>query len=100
MGNSLHVIQSALDDIQNALDWYASQSEGLETRFHKALMERLKFIQKNPEAASFLDSRFRGSKLKKFPFTVYYNFDEANAMVRVGAILHNKRNKSVLKTRI
>jgi toxin ParE1/3/4 len=99
MSNMLHVIPSALDDIQNALDWYAEQSEGLEKRFHKALIERLKFIQTHPEAASFLDKRFRGSQLKKFPFTVYYHFDEANAVIRVVAILHNKRDKAILKKR-
>ena len=34
MSNTLHVIPSALDDIQNALDWYESQSTRLEQRFH------------------------------------------------------------------
>jgi plasmid stabilization system protein ParE len=100
MSNTLHVVQSALDDIQNALDWYESQSAGLEQRFHKALMERLKFIQTYPEATPFLDKRFRGVQLKKFPFTIYYNYDETNAFVRVAAILHNKRDKSILKNRV
>ena len=100
MSNTLHVIQSALNDIQNALDWYESQSIGLEQRFHKVLMERLKFIQTYPEATSFLDKRFRGVQLKKFPFTIYYNYDEANAIIRVAAVLHNKRDKSILKERV
>jgi hypothetical protein len=52
MSNTLHVIKSALDDIQNALDWYESQSAGLEIRFHKVLMERLKHIQTYPETSS------------------------------------------------
>ncbi len=99
MSNTLHVIQSALDDIQNALDWYEAQSTGLEQRFHKALMERLKFIQTHPEASSFLDKRFCGVQLKKFPFTIY-NYNEANAVIRVAAVLHNKRNKSILKERV
>ncbi len=93
MSNTLHVIQSALD-------WYESQSTGLEQRFHKALMERLKFIQAHPEATSFLDKRFRGVQLKKFPFTIYYNYDEANSVIRVAAVLHNKRDKSILKERV
>ncbi len=100
MSNTLHVLQSALDDIQNALEWYESQSTGLEQRFHKALMERLKFIQIHPEATSFWDKRFRGVQLKKFPFTIYYNYDEANAVIRVAAVLHNKRDKSILKERV
>ena len=100
MSNTLHVVQSALDDIQNALNWYEAQSLGLEQRFHKALMERLRFIQTHPEAASFLDNRFRGVQLKKIPFTIYYNYDETNAVVRVAAVLHKKRDKSILKERV
>ena len=99
MSNTLHFLPSALSDIQNALHWYESQSTGLEQRFHKALMERLKFIQTHPEACSFLDKRFRGVQLKKFPFTIYYNYDEANTVIRITAILHNKRNKAILKDR-
>jgi plasmid stabilization system protein ParE len=82
------------------LDWYEAQQTGLEQRFHKSLMERLKFIQTHPEAAAYLDKRFRGSQLKKFPFTIYYNFNEANALVRIAAVLHNKRDKSILKERV
>lgn len=63
-------------------------------------MERLKFIQTHPEATSFLDKRFRSVQLKKFPFTIYYNYDEANATLRVAAVFHNKRDKSILKERI
>jgi hypothetical protein len=81
MSNTLHVVQSALDDIQNALDW-------------------LKFIQTHPEATSFLDKRFRGVQLKKFPFTIYYNYDEVNSVIRIAAFLHNKRDKSILKKRV
>ena len=68
----LHITQSALDDIQNSMEWYFEQNDELGLRFYKHLIDRLKFIRANPEAAAFLDNRFRGSQLKKFPFTVYY----------------------------
>ena len=29
----LHITQSALNDIQNAMEWYVEQSNGLELRF-------------------------------------------------------------------
>ena len=54
----LHITQPALDDIQNAMEWYFAQNDGLELRFHKHLIDRLKFIRANPEAAAFLDKRF------------------------------------------
>ena len=95
----LHITQLAFDDIQNAIEWYLAQSNGLELRFYNHLIDRLKFIRANPEAAAFLDSRFRGSQLKKFPFTVYYHYDEVNDRVKIAAVLHNKRNRSILEKR-
>ena len=95
----LHITQPAFDDIQNAMEWYVAQSDGLELRFYKHLIDRLKFIRANPEAAAFLDKRFRGSQLKKFPFTVYYHYNEVHDQVKIAAVLHNKRNRSILKKR-
>ena len=95
----LHIAQSAFDDIQKAMEWYVEKSDELELRFYKHLIDRLKFIRANPEAAAFLDNRFRGSQLKRFPFTVYYHYDEVHDRVKVVAVLHNKRNRSILKKR-
>lgn len=52
MSATLHIFKTALDDLQNALDWYKSQSDGLESRFSKAVNERLTFIADYPEASS------------------------------------------------
>ena len=95
----LHITQLAFDDIQNAMVWYLAQSNSLELRFYNHLIDRLKFIRANPEAAAFLDSRFRGSQLKKFPFTVYYHYYEVHDRVKIAAVLHNKRNSSILEKR-
>ena len=38
MSATIHIFKSALDDLQNALDWYDSQSFGLEQRFSKGSM--------------------------------------------------------------
>ena len=43
MSNTIHIFKSALDDLQNALDWYDSQSNGLEQRFSKEVNARLIF---------------------------------------------------------
>ncbi len=67
MSATLHIFKTALDDLQNALDWYESQSNGLESRFSKAVNERLSFIADYPEASSIRVEGFRGAQLKKFP---------------------------------
>jgi toxin ParE1/3/4 len=100
MRSTIKILKSALDDLQDALDWYESQSEGLEQRFSKEINERLKFIATYPEASHIRAENFRGTQLKKFPYSIYYSFDEPNNLIQVSAILHDKRDKSILKTRI
>ena len=62
----LHITQPALDDIQNAMEWYFAQNDGLELRFHKHLIDRLKFIRANPEAAAFWINVLEALNLKNF----------------------------------
>lgn len=100
MSSTIKIVKSALDDLQDALDWYESQSEGLEQRFFKEINERLKFIATYPEASLVRAESFRGKQLKKFPYTIYYRFHESANLVEISAILHDKRDKSILKTRV
>ena len=47
---TLIIFKTALDDLHEALNWYDSQSQGLEQRFSKEIDQRLAFITKHPEA--------------------------------------------------
>jgi plasmid stabilization system protein ParE len=95
----IHIFKSALDDLQDALDWYESQSSGLEQRFSKAVNERIKFITTHPEASPIRVEGYRGAQLKKFPYTIYYYYDETQKVVFVSAVLHDKRDRKILKNR-
>ncbi len=99
MSATLHIFKAALDDLQEILDWYDAQSNGLEQRFSKDLNDRLSFISKHPEASPIRAEDFRGTMLKKFPYTIYYDFDEYRNVVDVAAVLHNKRDRSILSGR-
>jgi plasmid stabilization system protein ParE len=99
MGNTLKISQAALDDMQKALDWYESQSEGIEQRFHKAISESLKFILNYPEASAMRYRQLRYKTVKKFPYYILYIFDEINAHVEIVAILHEKQDRKVWKNR-
>ena len=99
MSATLHIFKAALDDLQDALDWYESQSVGLEQRFSKAINERLTFISDHPEASAVRVEGFRGAQLKKFPYTLYYDYDDSQNIVFVAAVLHNKRDRIILKKR-
>ena len=99
MSATIHIFKSALGDLQNALDWYDSQSFGLEQRFSKAVNERINFIANNPEASPIKVEGFRGTQLKKFPYTIYYDYEPVQSIVFVAAVLHDKRDRKVLASR-
>jgi toxin ParE1/3/4 len=99
MKANLHIYKNALDDLQNALDWYESQSSGLEQRFSKAVNERLNFISLYPESSAIHLEGFRRVQLKKFPYSIYYDYEATQNVVYVAAVLHNKSEKKVLKQR-
>ena len=99
MSYPIHIFKAALDDMQEALDWYDSQSTGLEQRFSKEVNQRLSFISQKPEASPVRAENFRGTQLKKFPYTIYYDFDEAIGIVYIAAVLHDKRDRKILKKR-
>ena len=97
---TLIIFKTALDDLHEALDWYDSQSQGLEQRFSKEIDQRLAFITKHPEASPYLVENFRGIQLKKFPYTIYYEFDEVVGKIYVTAVLHNKQNRDNILSRL
>ena len=99
MSVKIHVFKAALDDLQDALDWYEAQSVGLEQRFSKAVNERMKFISNNPEASAIRAEGFRGAPLKKFPYTIYYDYDDALQVAYISAVLHDKRDRKILSIR-
>jgi mRNA-degrading endonuclease RelE of RelBE toxin-antitoxin system len=86
MSAKLHIFKTALDDLQDALD-------------SKEVNERLDFIAKYPEAAAARVKGFRSASLKKFPYTIYYDFEELHNTVYVSAVLHDKRDRSTLVSR-
>lgn len=99
MSATLHILKIALDDLQDILDWYESQSAGLEQQFSKEINARLTFISRYPEASPIRVENFRGTQLKKFPYTIYYDFESAQNIVNIAAVLHNKRDRRILKER-
>jgi plasmid stabilization system protein ParE len=100
MAAKIHIFETALDDLQDALDYYESQSQGLEQRFSKAVNERIQFVANHPEASPVRAENFRGAQLKKLPYTIYYDFDEHNNCISISAVLHDKRARKILKERL
>ena len=95
----IQIDKDALQDIQNATDWYNEASKGLGTRFQKQVKAQINTLSKSPLAYSIRYSTVRCMLIKKFPFLVHFTADEKTLLVKVFGVFHTSRNPEIWKTR-
>ncbi len=94
------ILLDARLDIIGAIAWYNEQQAGLGKRFRDALTETIHAIREQP---LLFAERYRGVRLaplRKFPYLVYYVFDEQQQRIVIIAVLHGGRNPEVWKERV
>ncbi len=87
-------------DILDSLTWYKNQKLGLEKRFALNLKNNIKRILENPFLFEIKYSKIRISYLKVFPFGIHYFVNEHQNEIVIVAILHTKRNPTIVFERI
>lgn len=95
----LQLSDEAIADYEEAVAWYESQNPGLGLEFSVQLTDVFEKIEANPTAQNFLYENRRFTKLKQFPYKVFFLLDEINGEVIVFAILHEKRHPDIWKKR-
>ena len=99
MHNILYFEQVFID-VQEAKIWYKDQKEGLEIEFASAIENAIKQIIKMPTAYSPRYKNVRIAHPKIFPYNIHFYIDEDNKTIVFTAIVHNKRNPSIVKKRV
>ncbi len=77
----------AVQDIQDAIDYYDEQQDGLGRKFENQLNKHVLTLEENP----FFNIRYDVVyclPLKKFPYMVHFTLDEKNKRVTVRAVFH------------
>ncbi len=77
----------ALQDIQNAIDYYDEELAGLGKKFEQALNKLFISLERSPFYA-IRYSEVHCLPLKKFPFMIHFTVDEINLQVVIRAVLH------------
>ena len=98
MSFELIILPTALQDVQDAVDYYDEQKAGLGERFEAELNEILETLEANP----FFQNRYetiRCLPLKKFPFMVHFSVAEKQKQVVVYAVFHTSLNPKVWKSK-
>jgi plasmid stabilization system protein ParE len=97
MSYTIRFSPDALSDYSEVYEWY--EDKGVEKKFERAVLDRLKFISVYPEASPLKYKHLRATHLKKFPYRLFFELDDTLKIATVLAILHNAREHTLLNQR-
>jgi plasmid stabilization system protein ParE len=86
------ITSTAIQDLDEAYEWYNQKSEGLESKFALDLQESFQKIAIYPEAFAKRYKNVRGKLLKKFPYLVMYEIDYELNVVRILRVFNTYQN--------
>lgn len=86
----LALTRFARSDVATARAWYEAQRGGLGSEFAADFYHALAVIQAHPSAQTLATPPFRKRKLRRFPYHVYFDWD--NEVVVVIAVIHRRRS--------
>lgn len=81
----------ALLDLREARLWYNLQQKELGKRFVNDVKKTVVSIKLNPHFASVKFNNIRTAACKAFPYSIHYEIDEHESIVRIISIFHFSR---------
>ncbi len=87
-------------EFQEATDWYAGQSASAGERFVAEMEASFEKIVRDPLRFEPAGTGVRVCRLKRFPYKLYYEFDEARQHIRLLSIMHHKRRPDYWQERV
>lgn len=85
-------------DIQEGIDWYNKQQDGLGRQFYAEVKTSIEELKTHP----FFQVRYddvRCLPLKKYPYMIHFTVDEENKQVIVRAAFNTSRDPEIWKKR-
>ena len=81
----------AMMDLKDAEFWYETQQKGLGKRLVADVKSVVNKISNNPHFASIRFENIRTPFCKIFPYSIHYEIDEAEKLIRIISIFHHSR---------
>ncbi len=88
MANTLSIAQKTEVDLMEAFKWYESRSVGLGHEFLRCVEARLNQIARLPQIFRRRGDLHRMAKIDRFPYAIYFIWEEDEAHIAVRRILH------------
>lgn len=95
----IKVSPEALQDIQEATDWYNEQLAGLGIRFQKQTVKQITKLKSTALLYNIRYGNVRCMLIKKFPFMAHFTLDIDHYTVTVFAVFHTSRNPKIWNKR-
>jgi len=89
----LVVAPAAEADLQANFHWYEQRSSGLGVAFLESVEAKLTTITASPQIFRKRLGHYRLAATARFPFAIYFIWDEAGSLVTVRRILHFKQDR-------
>lgn len=96
MNYDLVLLSSAVQDIQEAYDWYKTRNKDLALRFYDEVDHYINFIRKNPLNYYIRSNGFRQTSLKIFPFLIIYKVRKNQILIY--SVFHTSKDPKRLKS--
>lgn len=90
----------AREEFHDAAHWYEDRSLFAGDLFVKAIRAAVDAILAAPLRYQAVENGIRIFRLKRFPFRIYYGFDEAKQNVCIYAVMHEKRRPDYWRERL
>ena len=87
----------AMLELDSAVRGYELEVRGLGRRFKRSMKATLRIIRRHPEAYALALESFRAAPVRRFPYVVLYDVDDAG--VTVFAVFHTARDADSLRGR-
>ena len=88
----------AEQDIAEAYAWYQNQRLGLGEEFLRSVEASLEAIRRLPELRAPVHQNYRRALLRRFPYCIFYEFEEAT--VTVFYVVHAARDPAKWQARL
>ena len=87
---TVKIHELAVEEFNEAINWYENQSHGLGNRFKKSVIDQVDKIKKNPGWYLLEAENIYKAYIPKFPYKILFTFEKDKIIIWAIAHLHRK----------
>ena len=77
----IQIQSEALDELQEAFQWYENEQSGLGLKFIQSFEQACQQLQQHPQHYTGINEHFRRIRLHPFPYLVVYEIAEQSVII-------------------